>query len=162
MSKKAPAPEHCLPFPMDLSATQLSPELMLELLPLALAKGLTQPKDLAPGQYQLRGLATIAVDVWIEKKAGYDAAVSMPAKEVLTIALGLAVKDPEELESILKQAVKKQMADSRKDAAPAELALERAKELWQDKMGKQPREGATGVKGQVSIVEFRAAQRAAA
>jgi hypothetical protein len=139
-----------------------SDETALALLPLALAKGLGKPERVAAGKYQLRGVATIAVDCWAEQKPGHEASGPFPAKDVLAVALGLAVPEMEALQSVLQRAAAKVFAVAdgtgrEPDTSRVDFALEQVKAAARESLGTQQVAGASSVTGDVRILEFRRA-----
>jgi len=152
------------PEPQPEMPLRAEPADALDLFSVALAKATPPGQPIAPGKYVLRGVATLAVDVWIEKREPTEAQKPLPSEKILAIALGLACTEPEQLRALIKRAAKKVLEAGERTVDLGQVGFEMLglRTQLQEQLGKQPREGATTVKGDVRIVGFEPAVQSAA
>jgi len=145
-----------------VAVTGYPDEVFLELLAGALLKGLPPATLIPPGKHQVRGTVTIAVDCWLEKSEPTEARASWPAKDILGLALGLAVDDRDKLIEIMGRAAKKALdlaaKEKRVNLGDVAYALDAVHTANLDRLPRVPREGATKVSGNVTIVDFAQAK----
>jgi hypothetical protein len=131
---------------------EVADALALDLLTLVLQKKLAISSPLPPGLHQVRGLATLDVDAWVEKAAPGEQAKAWPIRDILLVALRLACPGQERLLRLLKDAAAEVLGGEPVEAGHVAVCLDAVHTEILDQLPKLPREGATKVTGEVKVV----------
>jgi hypothetical protein len=127
-------------------------------------------KRVPVGKHQVRGVATIAVDAWVDRALNTESRIAWPSRDVLAFALQLAVgrfskpshNSAEILRELIVRAARACLRKKPgKDLALVQRTLQAMDGVQTELLNEipiQPRSGATKVSGRATIVDWATEQ----